>query len=271
MNRALVNVPYTLEMTLYAGSVATDPSPDSATVTVTRADGTPVITSGATNNTGVGTFARTLTAAQMGLLDTLTAEWTMTVGAETTVLRTHVEVAGGFLCPLADLAAVFTGETDAELARIRTAAEQRLEDAIGFACVPRYAYERNRSVRRGRVRFGWPNVRVIRSLEVDGYAYTGSTLDAITYGLSETVYLTGTYGSYATVGYEHGEDYPSEAARQAVVLAAQEMFTSTADGRVVRREADGQAVTYASPSSSGGFLNPTLRALVRDLQRPLVA
>jgi hypothetical protein len=49
------------------------------------------------------------------------------------------------------------------------------------------------------------------------------------------------------------------------------MFTSTADGRVVRREADGQAVTYASPSSSGGFLNPTLRALVRDLQRPLVA
>jgi hypothetical protein len=278
MNRALVNAPYTLEATVLSGTDPTDPSPDSATITVRRADGTAIITDSGTNNTGTGTFARTLTSAQMALLDTLTAEWTVTVGAETTVLRTYVEVVGGYLCPLTDLAAEFaqqSGEVDADydrrLGQIRTTAEQRLENECGQAFVPRYSYERNRRVSNRRIRLGWPNLREVRSLDVDGYEY-GSAVDALTFGGSEMLAVG--YGSYATVGYEHGHDFPDERVRNAVVLAAREMFASTSatsGGYVVRREADGQAVTYASPSSAGGFLDPGLRSLVRDLQRPLVA
>lgn len=272
MNRALVNAPYTLEATLYQGSTATDPAPDSATVTVTRADGTVVIADGGTNATGTGTFARTLTAAQMSLLDTFTAAWTMTVGAESTTLVTHTEVVGGFLCPLADLKAAFPTADDTELARVRTVAEQRLEAAIG-AQVPRYALERHTARRRLRVEHG--PVRVVRSLDVDGYAYGVSALDALVLADS-TIYFSSRLGGRAcygpvTIGYEFGRDYPSEVVREAMRLVAAETFDTSSDGRVIRREADGQAVTYASPSSGGGFLDPTLRAMVRDLAQPLVA
>jgi Ca2+-binding RTX toxin-like protein len=264
MNRALVNAPYTLEATVFAGTTPTDPSPDSATVTVLRADGTAIITAGATNNTGTGTFARTLTSAQMALLDTLTAEWTMTVGSETTVLRTHTEVVGGFLCTLGEIKALFPTATDAEAAQIRTAAEQRLESVIG-AQVPRYAYETKHA--RSTLRLDHGKIRTVRSLSVDGTAYAASTIEGLVLADS-VVYLSRSLGSWyasVTIGYEYGEDYPSEVVREAVKLAARETFTTTSDGRVVRREADGQAVTYASPSSTGGFMDPTLRAMVADL------
>jgi hypothetical protein len=282
MNRALVNAPYTLEATLFSGATPTDPAPDDATVEVVRADGTVVIAAGAaTNNTGTGTFARTLTSAQMALLDTLEARWTMTVGSETTTLRTHVEVVGGFLCTLADLAEEFSqgsSESDADyaarLTRIRTAAEQRLESECRQAFVPRYALETSRMARK-RLRLNRSPVRLIRSLSVDGTAYGQSTIDAVTWGAGGSVYLvpwasSRWYGA-TTVGYEFGHDFPDERVREAVVAVARETFSDSTDGRVVRREADGQAVTYASPSSSGGFLDPGLRSLVRDLQRSLVA
>jgi hypothetical protein len=262
MNRALVNAPYTLEATLYQGSTATNPAPDSATVTVTRADGTVVLTDGATNDTGTGTFSRTLTSAQMSLLDTLEARWTMTVGAETATLVTHTEVVGGFLCTLAEIKTLFPTATDDEAAQIRTAAEQRLEQAVG-AQVPRYAYETKQA--RGMLRLNNNRVRTVRSLVVDGADYS---VDGLVLADS-VVYLSRSRSSgwYApvSIGYEFGEDYPSEVVREAVKLAARETFTTSSDGRVIRREADGQAVTYASPSSGGGFMDPTLRAMVADL------
>ena len=275
MKRALVNVPYTLEATLFAGSTATDPAPDSALVTVTRADGTAVLTSQATNNTGTGTFARTLTAAQMGLLDTLTATWTGTLtGGEPFTLRTHTEVVGGFLCTLSEIKALFPTADDEEAGRIRTVAEQRLERVIG-ARVPRYGYESHYARRNLRVDHG--PIRAVRSLSVDGYAYGASALDALVLA-DRTIYLSARLGGaprfgYGAVqiGYEFGHDYPDETVREAVKLVASETFDTNSDGRVIRREADGQAVTYASPSSGGGFMDPTLRAMVADLAQPLVA
>jgi hypothetical protein len=281
MNRALVNAPYTLEATLFSGTTPTDPAPDVATVEVVRADGTVVLAAGsATNNTGTGTFARTLTSAQMALLDTLEVRWSTTVGSEPVTLRTHVEVVGGFLCSLVDLGEEFaqaSGEDAADylarLARIRTVAEQRLEAACRQAFVPRYALETSRMARR-RLRLNHAPVREIRSLSIDGQAYGASTIDALQWGAGGALYLVPTSGGWwgaTTVGYEHGHDFPDERVREAVLAVARETFSESADGRVVRREADGQAVTYASPSSSGGFLDPGLRSLVRDLTRPLVA
>lgn len=275
MNRAIVNAPYTLEATLFAGSTATDPAPDAATVEVVRADGTVLLAAGAaTNNTGTGTFARTLTRAQMSLLDTLEVRWSGTLsGGETFTLTTHVEVVGGFLCTLGDLAEEFPSAGDDELSQIRTRAEQRLERACRQAFVPRYAYET--STARKRLRLRRRPVRVIRSLSVNGSAYPQSTIDAIVWSGGE-VYLplsSRWYGPTA-VGYEYGHDFPDELVREATVLAAVETEAArsgSGDGRVIRREADGQAITYASPSSGGGFLDPTLRSLVRDLTRTLVA
>lgn len=279
MIRALVDTSFTLRATLLSGSTPTDPSPDTATVEVVRKDGTVVLAAGAaTDNLGTGIFGRTLTAEEMGLLDTLEARWTGTTSnGEPFTIVTHTEVVGGFLCPLSDLTGDFpqgAAETDADydarLAKIRTAAEQRLESQCHQAFVPRYAYETRIARRRLRLSHA---PRLIRSLEIDDTVYPQSTIDALVIAGSVVHFGSGLSRWYGptTIGYEHGLDYPSEDIREAVRLAATETFTSTPDGRVVRREADGQAVTYASPSSSGGFMDPVLRAIVRDHQPALVA
>jgi hypothetical protein len=264
LERVQQNTPLTLSHTFTEGGVPVEPG--TVTIGITAADGSVVVAPGTAvtaGGTGVRTF--NLTTAHMALLDILRVTWTSTLKG---TLQSYVEVVGGFLCSLGDIGAEFPDADVAERARVRMAAEQRLESECGQAFVPRYAYERNRRVRNGRARLGWPNIRAIRSVDVDGYEY-GSAVDVLTFGGSEMLAVGS--GSYATVGYEHGQDYADERVRSAVVLAAREMFSTSAGGYVVRREADGQAVTYASPSSNGGgFLDPGLRALVRDLQGALV-
>ena len=176
----------------------------------------------------------------------------------------YVEVVGGFLCSLEDLAILFPSADAAERADIRTAAEQRLESAIGYACVPRYAWESRFA--SGSWQPHWPKVRTIRSLSVNGTAYEAGTLLSTfsPYGDFDWSYGAAQVRGHVVIGYEHGLDYPGEGVRQATLLAAKETYRTTNTGSVVRREADGQAITYASPSSSGGFLDTVLRSMVKD-------
>lgn len=275
MDRILQNTPQVITATLYSGSTATDPSPDSATIEVLRADGTALVAAGTSaSENGTGSFKFALTAAQLAQLDVLTARWTMNVGTTATI-TTRAEVVGGFLCSLTELKGVFPTKTDAELTAIRTASEQRLENACHRAFVPRYALEA-RSARPWRFRLAWPDVRAIRYASVGGTALTSTQLSYLDIGPGG--YVTGlprrgTIGySRTVIGYEHGADYPSEVIREGVLLAAEETFASdSSDALVIRREADNQAVTFASPSSGGSFQNPTLRRIVRDHGTPLVA
>jgi hypothetical protein len=59
----------TLTHTFYSDAAATDPSPDVTTVTITRADGTAVVTAAATTEAGTGVVTYTVTPAQTALLD----------------------------------------------------------------------------------------------------------------------------------------------------------------------------------------------------------
>jgi hypothetical protein len=71
----------TLTHTFLSGGVAADPIPDTATYTITRADGTTLAASSATE-AGTGKVTVTLTPAQTALLDTLTVTWTATFGGQ---------------------------------------------------------------------------------------------------------------------------------------------------------------------------------------------
>lgn len=276
MDRLLQATPQTLSASYYAGSTLTDPSPDTATVGVTRTDGTFVVAAlTAATPDGVGGFTYPLTSIQTADLDILTATWVATLGSAANIV-TRAEIVGGFLCSLAEMKLVFATSTDAQLSHIRTAAEQRLENACHRAFVPRYSLER-RSSRPGRFRLAWPDVRAIRYASVDGVALTAGQLSYLDIGRGG--FVTGlprrsSIGFGVTrIGYEHGADYPDEVIREAVVLAAQETFTTTdlSEGFVIRREADNQSVTFASPSSTGTFTNPILRRVVKDYGSPLLA
>lgn len=275
MERALISTPYTARATYYSGSTATNPTPDTATVEVVRADGTTVVAAGAAavNDTlsGNGVFSYTFTTAQMAALDTFEIRWKATMGGQVSTIKTFVQIVGGFICTLAELKTLFPNDTDADLASKRIAAEQRIEAACRRAFVPRLAVE-SRSV-RSRVYLSWPDVRLIRFVLLDGVAVSAGTLASLS--VSPSGFVTGLPGSSKPfyriiIGYEYGADYPSESIREGVLLAAEETFSDTEDANVIRREADRQSVTFASPSSSGSFNNPVLKRIVRDNAAPMV-
>jgi hypothetical protein len=259
----------TLTHTFYSARVATDPSPDSATVTITRADGTALVTAAAATEAGTGKVTYTVTPAQTALLDTWRVDWFATFGGQAQTFREYVEVAGGVLCTLHRTSRRCSRPPPTRSsADIRTDAEQALEDECGQAFVPRYARETLDGDGSVLVLTN-PNVRAIRSAS---YTYGGVVTPLTTSQLGYLAFNpSGILTGYTwpcgtgnvTVAYEHGRDYAPPGARTAVLAAAQEIHgASTGDGRVIRREADGQAVTYASASSSGGFLDPALRAFV---------
>lgn len=278
MEQALQGAPFTSRVTFYVGSTGTNPSPDTATIEILRADGTVLVVAGtSTLNdtvTGPGVFAYTFTPTQLATLDILELRWTATVGGQLTTLKTYLEIVGGYLCTLAALKVEFPTKTDSELADIRTAAGERLENACHRVFVPRMKVE-TRSV-RPRLRLAWPDVRLLRFASVGNVALSStqvSNLNLTSNGLVIGLPGPSTIGySRVRIGYECGADYPDEAIREAVVLVAEETFTEDSqEALVVRREADNQSVSFASPSSTGSFRHPLLRRIVRDYSGPLVA
>lgn len=276
MERALVGFPFTARARFYVGSTPSDPAPDSATVEVIRSDGTVLVAAGtaAINDTasGSGVFALNLTTTHLALLDVLEIRWTITSGGELAPQKTYVEVVGGFLCTLADLKVQNATLTDLELADLRTVSERRLEGACRQAFVPRFTVE-SRSP-RSRIRLAWPHIRSLRWASVGSTVLTTGQVSAL--NVSATGLVMGlpgapTTGFYRTkIGYEHGLDFPSNEIREAVLLVADEVQTDPDESRVIRREADNQSVSYASPSTTS-FSNPTLRTIVRNHVAPMVA
>jgi hypothetical protein len=136
VDRSLQNTDYTFNGGVTVDEVGTDPSPDSATVTITRADGTPVVTEATAVNGPNGGFSYTLVPAQTALLDTLTATWSFMLNGRLQSLRDQVEIVGGYhfdlnelrqMPPLSDA----TTYTTAKLLNARTLAETTIEQACG--------------------------------------------------------------------------------------------------------------------------------------------
>lgn len=228
MQRILKDTQATLSVTFSVDGTATNPAPDSATVTITRADGTVLVSSQAATDTGVGSFAYTLSAGQNNLLDVLTARWTSNLGTITTI----AEVVGGFLFSISEARAVKPLNDTAkystqQIIDTRTLVEQAIEDACAVAFVPRYKRETINGRGDTTVMLSQPRVTALRSVARDGTALEASELASIVPAGAGSVYYpnrwTAGFGNY-TVAYEHGYPYPPERVKHAALLWAKQIL-----------------------------------------------
>jgi hypothetical protein len=96
VDRIQQNIASTITVTLYRDGTAENPSPDSATVRIVRADGTELVAETAAIDDGTGVFAYTLSPTQTATLDTLTAAWTVEFdGVAQTVSRPRSRSSAG--------------------------------------------------------------------------------------------------------------------------------------------------------------------------------
>src|SRR5687767_3322430 len=104
MDRILRGTTATVSATFSVDGTGVDPVPDTATVQITRDNGTVLVaTTLAASVTGQpGKFEFALTTAETALLDTLTATWVSSLGT----VETTIEVVGGFLFTIAQARAM---------------------------------------------------------------------------------------------------------------------------------------------------------------------
>ena len=269
MQRILKDTVATISGTFYVDGVATDPSPATATVTVTRDDGTVLVNGATATRASVGKFTLTLNAAQTALLDQLTATWTSSLGT----ITTEAEVTGGFLFSLASLKTdvAATGKSTDQLLAARTYAETALEGACGRAFVPRYHREQvNGSGGRDLV-LSMPFVRAVRWARLDGVALTVgelADLEAQEFGVYNTASWTyATYRNYE-IAYEHGPDAATpEASRAALLLARAYLgsFNRPIDDRAITfNTTEGGTYSLAVPGRNGSIFGiPDVDAFVQ--------
>lgn len=177
MQRVLRAAPATIAITFVDQNGAPVDPAGLVTVGVTRANGTVLVAAGAatviSDDTGVREY--TLSAAETGTLDMLTATWTD--AGSGAALTTQVAIVGGFLASLAELRdshKTLSSPSDVSDDRIyaaRQLAELECERCTGVSFVP--AYSRVRLAGDGTYELYLPNplptlVRSVRS-------YTTST------------------------------------------------------------------------------------------------
>jgi hypothetical protein len=251
MDRILKGTGATIEVALTVDGTASNPTPDSATVTVTNAAGTVLVADAAATDTGTGEFSYNLTPTETVDLDLLTAVWTYERDGNVETATTRHEIVGGFLFSEAEFRAMGTAYANttnyprARIVEMRNTVEQTLEDACNRAFVPRYELETVNGVYGNTILTRWPKVRAVRSVTVDGTAAVDlSGYVGLRYGQVHTTgYWTAGYGN-VTIGYEHGDDAPPERIRRAALILAKRWLTpGSADDRAINVSND--TGTYA--------------------------
>lgn len=276
MERVLIATQATLAIRYEVNGTPTDPSPATTTVTITRADGTAIVTNAAATRTSVGVFTYTLSPAQTALLDNLTLAWTSTLGT----LRTYAEIVGGFLFTISDARAVkpldnATRYSDDQILAARTTVEQELEDACGVAFVPRYARETLQGDRTHLLNLQHPQVTAIREVRVDGTALTAGELSELRIAGLSSVYRPAhwpsDYGS-VTIGYEHGyTQLKAPVSRAALLLAKQRLVDTPIDDRAMTMTTDEGTFSLVTPGMRGAWFSiPDVNAVVKRYRIPVV-
>jgi hypothetical protein len=267
LTRVLIHTLPTIAMTFDVDGTATDPSPASATITVTRDDGTVLASGVSATRTGVGTFSYPLT--QTTLLDTLTVDWTSSLGTVSTL----VEVVGGFLFSIAQARALkpldATGTyTTAKLLEARTMVETALEDACGVAFVPRYARGLFSGSGRSTLLLP-PRTRTVRSVGLDGAAVAQTGLDTMLVLPTGELYYPSWWGQgFANyeIAYEHGYDYPPPRVSQAALLWCKNFLVKgPIDDRTTSVVSEDGTFALSTPGMRGAMVGiPEVDAVIQQ-------
>jgi hypothetical protein len=251
LQRVLRGSVATLRSTKHDGAGEPTAPVGAVTVDVTRADGTSVLTAGATTAIVDGPEVTvTVSATATAELGILTAVWTDADGSTWTT--TH-EIVGGFFFSIAEARASDKTLQDqtkypaVDILAARAEVEQECEEICGQAFVPRYAAVAHTAASRGVVMV-LPHVRLrrIRSVSVDGTAYTAEQVEALQHDPAGVVYLTARRGARVTIAYEHGWDSPPADLKRATLLRLRHRLNAKLSGIPDR------AQTY-SPEAGGTY------------------
>jgi hypothetical protein len=264
----------TIQHTFYDSGVPTDPSPDAATVTITRDDGTVLVATTAASEAGTGTVSYTLTPVETALLDRLTVTWTATFGGQPQNFVDIVEVAGDTLFTIAQARAIkpldnATLYPTSAITETRTLVEQALEDACGVAFVPRYKRESFDGAGLSTLLAHQPYVRAIRAVVLDGAVVSAGTLATIKGNATGRLYFPDSwsagYGNYS-IAYEHGYDRPPLRITQAALtLAKNWLVKGPIDDRTTAFSTEDGTYSLATPGMRGAsFGIPEVDATVQE-------
>lgn len=256
MQRILVDTQATLTTTFEVDGTPTDPSPATATVVVTRDDGTEVY-NGAATRTGTGAFSYTLSAADNDQFDILTVAWTSSLGT----LTSMTEVVGGFLFTVADARRLKPLQDTVKypadrIIEARTLAETALEDLCGVAFVPRYTRE-TFSGNGSTTLLLRPRATAIRSVTSDGTVYTTTEITGLVPQQTGAIYnpnrWTLGYGNLS-VGYVHGYASPPPRVSQACLLLAKNwLVDGPLDDRMTSMSTEDGTFSLLTPGLRGSF------------------
>lgn len=254
-SQILKNTVATLEVTFSVGNA------DAAvTVTITRADGTTLVSGGATTAQGAGRYTYAL--APQAELDSLTATWTGTFGGTAQSVQTFAEILGGYLFAIADLRAfgdqaiTAAKYPDADVRETRNRITDMFEQVCGCSFVPRYARDTVDGTGTELIRLFHGRVSRVISATVDGTALTVPELALVAVRPSGVlfrksgVWTWGYGGRNVVVAYEHGwPTAPPDISRAALTLARYELVSNDISDRMVAFSSDLGDVRLSVPGT----------------------
>lgn len=246
------------------------------TVRVLRDDGTELIpTTSDVTAISATEYGVQLTAEHTGVLDKLAVIWTATLDGNTQTITDTVEIAGGVLFTVAQARAALSDPAydAAKIIEARSYAESELENALGFALVPRYE-RRTFSGNGTSTLLLPPYTRAIRWIEVSGTGSGSITYDGGMVLTNPSGWTTGI--DNILVALEHGLDVGNDllpgAKRAALSLAVEYLGggAGTVDPRAERLITDDGTIVYGS-TSGGQFRAAGVNEWVLANRLPVVA
>ncbi len=252
------------------------------TVTITREDGTALVTGANTTKvTGeTGIYSYTLTPAQTADLDVLTAAWSGEVEGTSQTYTTEAEIVGAHLCSIAQI--------DAELNRGGTASTYDIDDKHAARNAATEAFESETrqafSPRYGRVSLDGTSGDLllphrplsVTSGTVDGTALTSTELADLEVYDSGLLYnpanwATGRRNVVLKITYGHRYP-PADVSRAVAILAAHLLKDGPFDDRGYGVTEEGGAVRLLTAGVQGArFSIPEVEATAQRYRPPVVA
>lgn len=258
--RVLRGVPATLITTLYDQNGAPAAPTGTVTVTVTRANGTPVL-SGVPATVAAELVSVDLSVADTTALDVLSTQWTD--DATGAVFDTTHDIVGGYYFTVAEARGSGPGLSDptnfsdAEIVAARRFIEEECETITGRSFVPRYQRIVTSGAGNSELWLPHPDIRKVRGATVDGLVFAAPVISNIAVVASRLTMPDGYFGfgfGNVVLEYEYGLDTPPMRIRDAALLRLRSVLDFKRTGVTSRAEyefVDGRAFANPAPGVRG--------------------
>lgn len=276
MDTILRNHGSTLSHTFFAADseTATD-STTAVTVTITRDNGSALVTAAATSSAGNGTYSYVL--APQSQLDVLKVSWSATISGVSRTEVDYLEVVGNAYATVDDVRALRTLDNAQKfsLAKVKTAmtqAEQLFENYCNVSFVPRYGKDTLSGDGTTKLFLSRNEIRELIDVTQDG-----TTLDDSAFAVFPTGKIVSDSDSFSTtaernivVRYEHGYTLPPADIKRAFLTYVRYLLLdeyNRIDDRTLTINEDGMYYNLARASTNQPTGYPTIDSVLNNYKR----